>query len=137
MYRHSYPKRVRYGETDQMGYLYYGHYPMLYEIGRVEAIRDLGVSYKYIEDELGLIMPVISVEAKYFKPAKYDEVIRIDTILQEMPGRIIVFHFELFNEANDLLHTAVVKLVFVDQKTNKMVRTPDYLTDKLKSYFEK
>ncbi|HPN71152.1 MAG TPA: thioesterase family protein [Saprospiraceae bacterium] len=137
MYRHSYPKRVRYGETDQMGYLYYGHYPMLYEIGRVEAIRDLGVSYKYIEDELGLIMPVISVESKYLKPAKYDEVIRIDTILHEMPGRIIVFHFELFNEADELLHTAVVKLVFVDQKTNKMVRTPDYLTDKLKSYFEK
>lgn len=136
MFRHSFHKRIRYGETDQMGYLYYGHYPLLYEIGRVEAIRSLDLSYKVMESDLGVMMPVIEVESKYIKPALYDELIRIDTLLYEMPGRIIEFYFELFNQENTLIHKAKVRLVFVNMQTNKMVKAPDYLTDKLKPFFE-
>lgn len=135
MLRHSYHKRVRYGETDQMGYLYYGHYPLLYEIGRVEAIRSLGLSYKVLEEEYKVMMPVISVEAKYHKPALYDDNLRIDTILLNMPGRIIDFDFEIFNSSNDLLHTAKVKLVFVNMNTGKMVTAPDYLKNALLPLF--
>lgn len=135
MFRHSYHKRVRYGETDQMGYLYYGHYPLLYEIGRVEAIRSLGLSYKVLEEEYKVMMPVISVEAKYHKPALYDDNLRIDTILLNMPGRIIDFDFEIFNSSNDLLHTAKVKLVFVNMNTGKMVTAPDYLKNALLPLF--
>lgn len=136
MLRHSYHKRVRYGETDQMGYLYYGHYPLLYEIGRVETIRSIGLSYKVLEEQYRVMMPVISVEAKYIKPALYDDNLRIDTILREMPRRIIEFDFEIFNSVHEILHTAKVKLVFVHMDTRKMVSTPDYLKDTLKSYFE-
>ena len=137
MFRHSFHKRVRYGETDQMGYLYYGHYPLLYEIGRVEAIRSLGLSYKFLEEDYGVMMPVVEVESKYIKPALYDEMIRIDTVLHEMPRRTIDFFFELFNEEDALIHKARVKLVFVHMATNKMVVAPNYLTDKLTSFFEK
>lgn len=136
MFKSSYQKRVRYGETDQMGYLYYGQYPLLYEIGRVEAIRSLDLSYKFMEDEHRVMMPVIEVECKYLKPALYDELIRIDTILYEMPRRIIDFSFELFNEQDVIIHKARVKLVFINMDTNKMVSAPDYLTSKLRPYFE-
>ena len=135
MYRHSYQKRVRYGETDQMGYLYYGHYPLLYEIGRVEAIRALGLSYKELEETHGVMMPVITVEAKYIKPALYDDNLRIDTILSAMPGRIIDFDFEIFNSNDELLHKAKVKLVFVHMTTKKMVTVPDYLKNALIPFF--
>jgi acyl-CoA thioester hydrolase len=135
MFRHSYHKRVRYGETDQMGYLYYGHYPLLYEIGRVEAIRSLGLSYKILEEEYKVMMPVISVEAKYHKPALYDDNLRIDTILTSIPGRIIDFDFEIFNSKDELLHTAKVKLVFVNMTTGKMVTVPDYLKNALLPLF--
>ena len=136
MYRHSYEKRVRYGETDQMGFLYYGNYPLLYEIGRVEAIRALGVSYKDLETKYNIMMPVLSVESRYLKPAYYDELIRIDTILSEMPSKMVNFDFEIFNPSNECIHKACVKLFFVNMITNKRVSMPQILTDKLLPYFE-
>jgi acyl-CoA thioester hydrolase len=127
---------VRYGETDQMGYLYYGNYCLLYEIGRVEAFRELGLRYKYLEDELKIMMPVISVESRYIKPAKYDDLLSIKTILKTLPGKIIHYFFEIFNQDNELLHRAEVKLCFVDMITNQMVKPPHYITDKLGNYFD-
>jgi acyl-CoA thioester hydrolase len=118
-----------------MGYLYYGHYPLLYEIGRVEAIRSLGLSYKVLESQYQVMMPVISVQAKYHAPALYDDLLKIDTILSEMPRRVICFNFEIFNSDEQLLHTAEVKLVFVDMQSQKMVSPPDYLLEPLKKYF--
>ncbi len=135
MLKHRYQKRVRYGETDPMGYLYYGQYPLLYEIGRVEAIRSLGLSYKVLEEQHRVMMPVISVEAKYYKPALYDDLLSIDTILTEMPRRIISYDFEIYNSEEILLHTANVKLVFVNMDTKKMVSIPNYLSEAIKSYF--
>lgn len=135
MYIHTTHKRVRYGETDQMGYLYYGNYCLLYEIGRVEAFRELGVSYKYLEEELKIMMPVINVESRFIKPAKYDDLLCIKTILKTLPGKIIHYFFEILNQNDELLHKAEVKLCFVDMKSNKMVLPPIYITDKLTNYF--
>jgi len=135
MLKHRYHKRVRYGETDPMGYLYYGQYPLLYEIGRVEAIRSLGLSYKILEEEHRVMMPVISVEAKYIKPALYDDLLSIDTILTKMPRRIISYDFEIFNSKEILLHSAQVKLVFINMDTQKMVSIPNYFSEAIKSYF--
>jgi acyl-CoA thioester hydrolase len=70
--------RVRYGETDQMGYLYYGYYALYYEVGRAEAIRELGFTYKQMED-MGIMMPVAELNAKYYRPAKYDDLITVKT----------------------------------------------------------
>ena len=91
MYTHEFQKRVRYGETDQMGYLYYGNYPQYYEIGRVEMLRSLGLTYKAMEEEQGILMPVVSMNIRYVRPAHYDELITIRTTLRQLPGKFITF----------------------------------------------
>lgn len=136
MYTHEFQKRVRYGETDQMGYLYYGHYAQYYEIGRVELIRSLGITYKDLETEHGIIMPVMSMNTRYVRPALYDELIKIRTTLRKLPSQFIVFHMELYNEAGKLVNGGTVKLCFVDMKTQRTIPAPDFLLEKLKSHFE-
>ncbi|MEM9546983.1 MAG: thioesterase family protein [Bacteroidota bacterium] len=136
MFVHEHTKRVRYGETDQMGYLYYGNYALLFEIGRVEAIRSLGLSYKELEERLKIMMPVLYMESKYALPVRYDELITIRTILKEMPTKMIEFHHEIINEEGKIAHRGVVKLFFVDMETNKRVSTPAYLADKIVEYFD-
>ncbi len=135
MFIHEYKKRIRYGETDQMGYLYYGNYGMLFEIGRVEAIRSMGITYRYMEDELKVMMPVIYMESRYIMPAKYDELITIRTYLKKLPTKMIEFYHEILNEKEDIIHKGTVKLFFIDMETNKRVSTPIYLTNKIAHLF--
>ncbi len=137
MYTHEFQKRVRYGETDQMGYLYYGNYAQYYEIGRVELIRSLGLTYKALEGEHGILMPAVSMESRFVRPAYYDELIRIRTSLRKLPQRFIVFHMELLNERGKLVNGGRVKLCFVEASTQKTIPAPKFLVDKLKPYFEK
>ncbi|MCB0664104.1 MAG: acyl-CoA thioesterase, partial [Saprospiraceae bacterium] len=122
--------------TDQMGYLYYGNYAQYYEIGRVEMIRSLGVSYKQLEEELGIMMPVMSMEVRYLRPLFYDNMVTIKTTLKEFPGDEIVFHVELYNEAGKIANGGKVKLCFVDIQSKKRVPTPEILLEKLRPYFE-
>jgi acyl-CoA thioester hydrolase len=136
MYTHNFTKRIRYGETDQMGYLYYGNYALLYEIGRSEAIRSLGISYKQMEAELRIMMPVISVEARYLAPLKYDDQINIRTILNDIPGKLIHFFHEIENGEGQLCHRAEVKLFFVDMETQRRISAPEFLVDKLRPFFD-
>jgi acyl-CoA thioester hydrolase len=135
MYQHETQIRVRYGETDQMGYLYYGNYAQYYEVGRAEAIRALGISYKMLEETHGILMPVMSLEMRFVRPALYDELLTVRTTLREMPAENIVFHMEIFNEKKKLVNGGRVKLCFVEAKTNKTILTPIYLSDKLKPFF--
>jgi len=135
MFSTSVKKRVRYGETDKMGYLYYGKYANLYEIGRVEMLRDLKLPYVKLEDEMGIMLPVLSVESKFLKPAYYDEELTITSILKEMPSKLIAVHVEIHNDKKELIHKALVKLFFIDMKTNKRISAPEVLTEKLHSYF--
>ncbi len=136
MYSHDFQKRVRYGETDQMGYLYYGHYAQYYEIGRVEMLRSLGLTYKAMEEEQGILMPVMSLQMRFVRPARYDELLNIRTVLKKLPDQFIVFHVEIFNEKGKLVNGGSVKLCFVDAKSNKTLPAPQYLLDKLIPYFE-
>lgn len=136
MFTHVFKKRVRYGETDQMGYLYYGHYAQYYEIGRAEMIRSIGWSYRDMEEAVGVMMPVMSMNCRYVRPARYDEHISIHTTLRSLPGKTITFHHELFNEKGKLVNGGSVKLCFVDMKTNKSTVAPEYLLEKLRPYFE-
>lgn len=126
--------RVRYGETDQMGYVYYGNYCLYYEVARVEALRELGLSYKGME-EAGVMLPVMEVKSRYYKPARYDDLLTITTKLASMPGARITFDFEIHNEANEFLHEGQVSLVFVDMKTNRPTKAPESLLKALESYF--
>ncbi|MEO0041259.1 MAG: hypothetical protein RL329_707 [Bacteroidota bacterium] len=136
MYQYDTQIRVRYGETDQMGYLYYGNYAQYYEVGRAEAIRALGISYKMLEETHGILMPVMSLEMRFVRPALYDELLTVRTILREMPVDTIVFHMEIYNERKKLVNGGRVKLCFVEAKTNKTIVTPPYLSAKLKLFFE-
>ena len=136
MYKFEFQKRVRYAETDKMGYLYYGHYAKYYEIGRVEALRNLGMSYRKMEDELGLMLPVLSLECRYRLPAYYDETITIVTILRELPLKMFTFYHQLFNPAGQEINTATVKLFCMDMKTQKRTSPPDIMIEKLRPYFE-
>ena len=127
--------RVRYAETDQMGYVYYGNYAMYFEIGRVEAIRHLGVSYKDIED-MGIILPVVELNIKYLRPAKYDDLITIKTQIKTLPtGYKIVFDQEVYNEAGKLLTIGQVKLYFMDTNMNNRIEMPSTMKEKLSVYF--
>lgn len=136
MYVYDFKKRVRYAETDKMGYLYYGNYPKYYEIGRVELIRSLGISYKDFEDVYNVMLPVVSMDIRYKFPAYYDENLTIRTVLNEMPTKMISFDFEILNEDAKLINTANVKLFFVDMISNKRISAPDLLVSPLKSCFE-
>lgn len=136
MYSFTFKKRIRYSETDKMGYLYYGNYAALYEIGRVETIRSLGISYGNMEDQLGIMLPVLSLESRFLKPAYYDEEVSIISILKVMPDKMIVFDHEIKNAQDEIINKAQVKLFFIDIKSNKRVSCPDFITDALKPYFE-
>lgn len=135
MYSYDYKKRVRYGETDMMGFLYYGNYAQLYEIGRVETLRSLGLTYKDMEAVHRVMMPVVHVESRYLKPGKYDDELTIRTILKELPERMIIFNTEIYNEDQVLIHLASVKLLFIDMASQKRVNCPEYLVKALKPYF--
>ncbi len=129
--------RVRYGETDQMGYLYYGNYALYYEVGRAEAIRELGFTYRELE-EMGIMMPVVGLNVKYFRPALYDDLITVRTVLKELPtDSKIQFHSELYNEAGQLLNKGVTTLVFYDPKAKTKVNMPPELHVKLDPFFKK
>lgn len=128
--------RVRYGETDQMGYLYYGYYALYYESGRAEAIRELGFTYREME-EMGIMMPVVELNSKYYRPALYDDLITVKTILKELPeGSSVQFHSELYNEQGSLLNKGITTLVFYDPVQKKKTTMPAELHDKLKPFFE-
>ena len=118
-----------------MGYLYYGNYAQYYEIGRVEMMRSLGMSYQEIEKDHRIMMPVMRLEVKYVRPAFYDELLTIRTTLREMPADTIVFHMELLNEAGKLLNGGQVKLCFVEIDTRKRVQIPEKLRVALAPFF--
>ena len=125
--------RVTYADTDQMGVVYYGNYGRLYEIGRTEMIRKLGLPYSELEKE-GIMMPVYSVESKYRNVLRYDELITIETVVKDLPTARIEFHYRIFNEAGELAHEAKAILVFQDIKTGRVVRAPEKLVNVLNSW---
>ena len=124
--------RVRYGETDQMGVVYHGHYAQYFEIGRVEWLRKFGVSYKQMEDE-GVMLPVISLSINYKKSARYDDLIKVKTQLVKLPSATIEFNYEITNESGEILTTGNTTLVFIDINRNRPTRCPQYLLDKLQN----
>lgn len=122
--------RVRYGETDKMGIVYYGNYATYLEQGRTEWLRDMGFSYKWMEDN-GIHLPVVELNIKYKAPARYDDVLTVTTTLKKIPTYSIEFTYEIHNQEGQLLITGETSLVFVNSITNKLQRAPNYLLEKL------
>ena len=133
MYTHEVTLRVRYGETDKMGFVYYGVYAQYYEVGRVELLRSLGISYKSIEEN-GFELPVLNFNINYKKPAFYDDKLTLKTSLKEMPTSKIIFFYECFNDNNQLINNGEISLVFVNKETKKPFRAPEIITRRLSSF---
>lgn len=135
MYQFDTEIRVRYGETDQMQVLYYGFYAWYYEVGRVEALRNLGISYKEIEEK-GSLLVVSQMHSKFIQSARYDDLLTIRSIVPIIPKLgLITFDTEIYRE-DDLIHTGNVRLVCVDREKRTVKSVPSEITNALKPYFE-
>ena len=122
--------RVRYSETDQMGVVYHGNYAQYFEMGRVEWLRNIGISYKWMEEN-GVMLPVVSLTTNYKKPARYDDLLRVKTIFKSQTSAKIEFDYEIYNEQDDLLTIGNSILVFVNMKTGRPMAAPDYVKTQL------
>ena len=134
MYSFDYDYRIRYADIDQMGYMYYGNYAKLYEIGRVEALRSLGLRYRDLE-ETGIIMPVYENKSRFISPAKYDDLVTIRVIIKALPKVRIIFHYEIYDEQQTLLHTGETTLVFVKTSNTRITTCPEEITSRLLPFF--
>lgn len=118
-----------------MGYLYYGNYAEYYEVGRVETIRSLGLSYKELEEVHGIWLPVVSLDMRFVRPAYYDDLLTVRTEIRQLPDDHIVFQVEIYNEKRKMVNAGRVRLCFFEAKTRKVVHAPEYLLEKLRVFF--
>lgn len=136
MYTTAFQIRVRYAETDQMNVVYHANYATYFEVARTESIRKLGFTYREME-AMGIEMPVTEITMTYLRPARYDDLLTVETVLRELPdNHVISFHQEIFNEKKKLITSGKVTLFFLDRVTKKRTVMPEILRDKLKAYFK-
>ncbi|WP_400191918.1 acyl-CoA thioesterase [Hymenobacter sp. B81] len=127
--------RVRYAETDQMGYVYHGNFAAYFEVARTEAFRQLGISYRELEAE-GVGMPVGELRVKFKRPARYDDLLRVRMLLRQMPeGSRVLFEYEIYNEADELLTEGSTLMVFVSSATGRPTAIPPHVLDGIRPYF--
>lgn len=134
MFAHETKIRIRYAETDKMGYVYYGNYASFYEVARNEMLRSTGITYKDLED-MGVMMPVTDLVCKYHQPARYDDLITIKVYIKERPMVRIQFEYEIYNQNGVLLNTGYTQLVFVDMEKNRPCRAPQIFQEKMEPFF--
>jgi acyl-CoA thioester hydrolase len=134
MFKSEIKIRVRYAETDRMGYVYYGNYATYFEVARVEALRSLGFSYRSLEDQ-GILLPVLDFSIRYRRPAYYDDELTIKTVVPETPGARIKFDYEVYNEKGDLITMASTTLVFIDKQTGKPCAAPPAIQAAFDAHF--
>lgn len=140
MYTSQTSIRVRYSETDQMNFVYYGHYATYFEVGRVEALRNLGISYASVERDYGILLPVMNMHVRFLRPALYDNVLQIVTTVPRMPGRDILFLTEIrrahpMTGRNEIIAGSRISLCFLEAGTRKRLEAPAFLLERLQQYF--
>lgn len=134
MYQATTQIRVRYAETDQMGHVYHGNYAIYHEVARVDAMKQIGFSYKGLEDS-GIMMPVYENSFRYLLPALYDQLLTIKVFVDELPKVKMTFRYEVTNEENKLIHTGSTTLFFMDKQIQRPVRAPQHIIDLMTPYF--
>lgn len=135
MYQSKVQRRIHYALTDQMGVVYHGRYAEFFEIGRTESLRDLGITYKEVEQS-GTMMPVTEMHIRFFRSAKYDDLITIVTTLKELPtGHKITFYSEIYNEKQELLTSGSVTMYFLKIRTMEKTTIPEFIFEKVKRFF--
>jgi len=135
MYSFETQIRIRYADTDKMGFAYYGNYPTYYEVARVEAFRALNYPYREMENE-GVGMPVLDLSIKYHRPAKYDDLLTVKVIVPEMPRARIKFIYEVTNEHGELINTGETILAFMHLETGRPVKMPERLKSAIAPFFD-
>jgi acyl-CoA thioester hydrolase len=135
MYIYDHKIRVRYGETDKMGVVYHGTYPLYYEEARTEMLRSAGISYVELERQ-GIIMPVMEMHVKYIASAYYDDLLTVRVAIRQPPGARIVFHYQILNQNNKLINEAELTLVFVNEDTRRPCRIPQALAEVIAPHFD-
>lgn len=123
--------KVRYAETDQMGVVHHGNYAQYLEMARIDWLLQFGISYKEMERD-GIMLPVYEMQFKFIKPATFDDILKIKTVLKELPGVKIGFEYFVYNQDEELLTTASTVLVFMDSKTKRPRKCPTYILEKIK-----
>lgn len=134
MYTYDHKIRVRYGETDKMGVVYHGCYPLYYEEARTEMLRSAGISYVSLEQR-GIMMPVMEMRVRYIAPAYYDDLLTVRVAIRQPPGVRIVFHYQVYNQDGQLINEAELTLVFVNEATRRPCRIPQELKAMLEPHF--
>jgi acyl-CoA thioester hydrolase len=132
MYVSEIQLRVRYAETDQMGFAYYGNYAKYYEVGRADAMRKLGMTYRQMEEK-GVFMPIVTMSSKYIRPAHYDDLLTVKTIVNELPVSRMHFYYEIYNEQGQLLNTGETVLAFIRKDTGRPCAAPEWFLEKLQT----
>jgi acyl-CoA thioester hydrolase len=135
MFQHEVQLRVRYADTDQMGFVYYGNYAAFYEVARVESFRNLGFSYKNLESN-GIGMPVLNMQSSYHAPARYDDLLKIIIKIPEMPRARLRYEYEIYNEEAKLLNTGETTLAFINMSNGRPVKMPEDLKALISTYFK-
>lgn len=130
MKSHSTFVKVRYAETDQMGVVYHGNYAQYLELGRIDWLNQLGISYKWMEDN-GVILPVYNLSITYKKSATFDDQLRIVTELRQTPSVRIIFDYKIYNQRDDLLTVASTELIFINKDSNRPIKCPSYILELL------
>ncbi|MEN8138812.1 MAG: thioesterase family protein [Bacteroidota bacterium] len=132
---HEYKFRVKYSETDKMGFVHHSNYVKYYENARWETMRQLGIPYSTIESK-GIFMPVIKLESKFIKPAFYDDELTVTTTIKELSSVKISFQFNISNSSGNIINNAMVSCAFIDSESHKVRRTPEFILEKLKKSTE-
>ncbi len=122
--------RVRYAETDQMGFVYYGNYPQYFEVARAEAMRNIGMTYREME-ERGVVMPIVTMQVKYIRPAHYDDLLTIRTTVPEIPSSRMQFDYEIYNQDGRLINKGQTILAFLKKETGKPCAAPQWFLEEL------
>ena len=125
--------RVRYVDVDQSGFVYNGNYATFYEVGRTESLRQMGRTYKEIEDE-GVVMPLLNQYSKFIRPAKYDDLLTIVTRIPEIPNTRIRFEYEIFNQDGIKINEGYNELLFLNMKKGRPQRAPQWFIDLLEKH---
>lgn len=122
--------KVRYSETDQMGFVHHSNYAQYLEIARLEWLEQLGVSYKWMEEN-GVMLPVYNLNTTFKKSALFDDRLKIETSLRNIPTVRIMFDYKVYNQKEELLTVASTELIFMNTKTGRPMRCPKYILEKL------
>lgn len=126
--------RVRYAETDQMGFAYYGNYAAYYEVARADAMRKLGMTYREMEEK-GVFMPIVRMTTTYIRPARYDDLLTVKVIVHEIPGAKMHFDYEVYNEQKVLINKGDTTLAFIKKESGRPCAAPAWFLKRLQDTF--